>query len=178
MCIRDSREDDALLAPISAAQSAQLAAAGVTKWTGTSIGYAANSALVSNWNTTAALSQQTANQRIDNKLLDLGLSVRPADDLNVKGSLRYYDSANKGGYVAYNPLTGQFGRGFADGNGLANQDLVVGLMPGAVPGTAGSCYVPPGYSSNALIATCQFGLAGAVANGANIPVFGLSLIHI
>ncbi len=167
-----SREDDALLAPISAAQSAQLAAAGITKWTGTSIGYAANSALVSNWNSTTALSQQTANQRIDNKLLDLGLSVRPVDDLSIKGSLRYFDSANKGGYVAYNPLTGQFGRGFVDGNGLGNQDLVVGLAPGATPGTAGSCYVPPGSSSNALIATCQFGLAGAVATGANIPVFG------
>ena len=167
-----SQQNDELLAPISAAQSAQLAAAGITKWVGTSIGYAANSALISNWNTTAALSQQTANQRIDNKVQDLGLSIKPVEDLSVKGSLRYFDSANKGGYVAYNPLTGQFGRGFVDGNGLGNQDLVVALAPGATPGTAGSCYVPPGYTSNALIATCQFGLAGAVATGANIPVYG------
>ena len=167
-----SRQDDELLAPISAAQSAQLAAAGITKWTGTSVGYAANSALISNWNTTAALSQQTSKQRIDNKLMDLGLSVAPSDDLHAKASLRYYNSANSGGYVAYNPLTGQFGRGFVDGNGLANQDLVVGLKPGATPGTAASCYVPSGFASNALIATCQFGMAGVVATGANIPVFG------
>ena len=174
LSLGSSRQNDDLLAPISAAQSAQLAAAGISKWIGTSIGYAANSALVSNWNTTAALSQPTANQRIDNKLLDLGLSLAPTDDLRVKGSLRYHDAANKGGYLDYNPLTGQFGRGFVDGNGLGNQDLVVGLKPGATPGTAGSCYVPPGYASNALIATCQFGLAGAVATGANIPVFGQS----
>lgn len=167
-----SRQDDDLLAPISAAQSAQLAAAGITKWTGTSVGYAANSALVANWNSTGALSQQSSRQRIDNKLLDLGLSVAPGNDLHVKGSLRYYNSANMGGYVAYNPLTGQFGRGFVDGNGLANQDLVVGLKPGTTPGTAGSCYVPAGFASNTLIASCQFGMAGVVANGANIPVFG------
>ncbi len=167
-----SRQNDDLLAPISDAQNAQLTAAGVTNWTGTSIGYAANSALISNWNTTAALSQSSAKQRIDTTLVDLGLSLRPGDVLGVKASYRYYDSANHGGYTAYNPLTGQFGRGIADGNGIANQDLVVGLAPGATPGTAGSCYVPPGYSANALIATCRFGLAGAVANGANVPAFG------
>ena len=169
-----SRQNDDLLAPISDAQNVQLASAGVTTWTGTSIGYAANSALISNWNTTAALSQTTGKQRIDTTLVDLGFSLRPSDALGVKASYRYYDSANHGGYVAYNPLTGQFGRGIADGNGIANMDLVVGLAPGAASGAAGSCYVPPGYASNALIATCRFGLAGVVTNGANVPVFGQS----
>jgi hypothetical protein len=167
-----SRQNDDLLAPISDAQNAQLGAAGITNWTGTSIGYAANSALVSNWNSTAALSQTSGKQRIDTTLVDLGFSMRPSDELAVKASYRYYDTANHGGYTAYNPLTGQFGRGIADGNGIGNQDLVVGLAAGATPGTAGSCYVPPGYASNTLIATCQFGLAGSVANGANVPVFG------
>ncbi|MCX7176940.1 MAG: MtrB/PioB family outer membrane beta-barrel protein [Proteobacteria bacterium] len=167
-----NRQDEALLAPISLAQNAQIAAAGLTTWLGNNIGYAANSALVSNWNTTAALSQQTSRQRIDNKLIDLGLSLRPIDDLLVKGSVRGYATANKGGYMAYNPLTGQFGRGFVDGNNLTALDTVVGLKPGATPGTAGSCYVPPGFSSNALIATCQFGLAGAVTTGTNVPIFG------
>ena len=167
-----NRQNDALLAPISAAQNAQFAAAGITTLAGNSIGYAAGSGLVSNWNTTAALSQQTAKQRIDNKLIDLGLSFRPIDDLGVKGSFRSYETVNKGGYMAYNPLTGQFGRGLADGNNLTGLDTIVGLKPGAVPGTPGSCYVPPGYPTNALIATCQFGLAGVVANGANVPVFG------
>ena len=169
-----NRQNDDLLAPISPYQNAQLSAAGITNLIGANPGYAA-SGLVSNWNTTAALSQPTAKQRIDNKLIDLGLSFKPVDDLNVKGSFRSYETVNKGGYMAYNPLTGQFGRGFADGNGnglSGGLDAIIGLRPGATPGTAGSCYVPPGFASNALIATCQFGLAGVVANGSNVPVFG------
>ncbi len=164
-----NRQNDDLLAPISAAQNAQLAAAGVKTLGGSANpGYATGTTLVSNWNTTAALSQQSALQRIDTALLDLGLSVKPADALSMKGTLRYFDSANKGGYTAYNPLTGQFGRGIADGNGSVS-DTVVGLQPGSLPGTAGSCYVLPGY---AAVPGCTFGLAGAVANGANIPVYG------
>ena len=166
-----SQQNDNLLAPISAAQNAQLAAAGITTFGGTStnVGYAAGTSLVSNWNTTAALSQQTAKQRIDTALLDLGLAVKPIDDLSMKGSFRYYDTANQGGYTAYNPLTGQFGRGVADGNSLTGLDAVVGLKPGATPGTPGSCYVPPGYPA---VAGCTFGLAGAVTSGSNTPVFG------
>jgi hypothetical protein len=164
-----NRQDDNLLPPISPAQNADLAAAGVTTLTGTNIGYAANTALVSNWNTTAALSQQTSKQRIDNKLIDLGLSVKPSDDLNMKGSLRYYETDNRGGYMSYNPLTGQFGRGLADANGLTNLDVIVGLRPGAAVNTIGNCYIPAGYPA---VAGCTFGFAGTVANGANVPVFG------
>jgi hypothetical protein len=121
-----SQQNDDLLAPISASQNAALAAAGITQLASTSIGYASNvPALVSNWNTTAALSQQTAKQRIDNTMLDLGLSIKPTDALSMKGTMRYFDSNNKGGYMAYNPLTGQFGRGIADGNGTG-LDLIVG----------------------------------------------------
>ncbi len=177
-----SQQNDDLLAPISAAQNAQLAAAGITQF-GTATaglanaGYASGSALVSNWNTIAALSQATSKQRIDTALLDLGLAARPTDKLNLKGSVRYYDTANKGGYTAYNPLTGQFGRGPADGNG--GMDLIVGLAPGAIwNGTtwgAGSCYSPAGYPT---APACVFGAPAAaggaalVANGSNIPVFG------
>jgi hypothetical protein len=175
-----NRQNDDLLAPISAAQSADLAAAGVTTLSGNSAGYAVGSAaynnamLVSNWNTTAALSQPTAKQRIDNKLLDLGLSLKPIDDLSVKGSFRMYETVNKGGYMAYNPLTGQFGRGFADGNNLTNLDAVVGLRPGATPGTANSCYIPAGYPAVPgciFVGTAAAATAGS-ANGANVPVFG------
>jgi hypothetical protein len=122
--------------------------------------------LVSNWNTTSALSQQTSKQRIDNTMLDLGLSIKPTDALSMKGTMRYFDSNNKGGYTAYNPLTGQFGRGLADGNGTG-LDLIVGLQPGATPVTPGSCYVPPGYPA---VPGCTFGLTPA--NGSNIPVYG------
>ena len=154
-----SQQNDALLAPISASQNAALAAAGITQLSATSMGYT-TPALVSNWNTTAALSQQTSQQRIDNTMLDLGLSIKPTDALSMKGSMRYYDSDNKGGYMAYNPLTGQFGRGIADGNGTG-LDLIV------APGAAGGCYVPPGYPA---VPGCSFGTPAA--NGANVPVFG------
>jgi hypothetical protein len=170
-----SLQNDDLLAPLSAAQNRDLAANGITAFGGSAAsGYATGSALVSNWNTTAALSQLTSKQRIDTALTDLGLSIRPTDDLSVKGSWRYYDSANKGGYMAYNPLTGQFGRGPVDGN--AGMDFIVGLQPGTTPGAVGSCYIPPGYAANATTAGCRFGVtpggATAVANGANIPVYG------
>ncbi|HEX8961770.1 MAG TPA: MtrB/PioB family outer membrane beta-barrel protein [Rhodocyclaceae bacterium] len=166
-----NRQDETLLPPISPAQNADLMAAvpgGLATFGGTTtnVGYANGTALVSNWNTPAALSQQTAKQRIDNKLLDLGFSMKPLDDLNVKASFRTFETVNKGGYTAYNPLTGQFGRGVADGNN-ANMDVVVGLAPGATPLALGSCYIPPGYPA---VNACRFGLVAA--NGANIPVFG------
>jgi hypothetical protein len=166
-----SQQNDDLLAPISAAQLADLQRNGITQFAGTStnVGYVAGSALVSNWSTTGALSQLSAKQRIDTAMLDLGLSVKPTDALSVKGSFRYYDTANKGGYTAYNPLTGQFGRGVADGNN-ANMDVVVGLQPGTLPLSAGSCYIPPGATANALTNTCKFNLV--FNNGSNIPVNG------
>jgi len=171
-----SQQDDALLAPISGAQLADLQRNGITQF-GNGIaagqanpGYATGTSLVSNWSGVNALSQQTSKQRIDTTLLDLGLAMRPLDALSMKGSFRYFNSDNKGGYTAYNPLTGQFGRGIADGGGSVS-DAVVGLQPGKLPGAAGSCYVPPGYA-RPVPDTCVFGLAGTVVNGANIPVFG------
>jgi hypothetical protein len=160
-----NRQDDNLLPPISAAQNAQLA--GITTFAGTTpnIGYANGTAWVANWNSIAALSQTTAKQRIDNTLVDLALSLKPTDALSLKGSLRYYDTENKGGYMAYNPQTGQFGRGVVDANGT--MDVIVGLQPGTTPGNAGSCYVPPGYPA---VSGCKFGLVQA--NGANVAVFG------
>jgi hypothetical protein len=162
-----NRQDDDLLAPISSAQNANLSDAGVTAFGGsTNTGYATGSSSVANWNTVNALSQKTAKQRIDNKLLELKLSLRPTDKLSTNVFTRYYETDNKGGYMAYNPLTGQFGRGVADGNN-ANMDAIVGLQPGATPVTAGSCYTPPGYPA---VPGCTFGLPAA--NGANVPVFG------
>ncbi|MFZ2161197.1 MAG: MtrB/PioB family outer membrane beta-barrel protein [Sideroxyarcus sp.] len=155
-----NRQDDTLLAPISAAQSADLANAGVTTLIGANVGYAANTMLVSNWNTTDALSQKTAKQRIDNKLVDLGLSMSPVNDLNVKASYRFYETDNKGGYTAYNPLTGQFGRGPSTGNGTGAADLVI------APGGGGTCYTLPGYPA---VPGCS---SATLANGANVAVYG------
>ena len=160
-----NRQNDALLAPISAAQNADLAVAGVTTLTAANPGYAANTALVSNWNTIAALSQPSAKQEIDNKLVDLGLSLKPVDDLSVKGNYRFYETVNKGGYTAYNPVTGQFGRGPATGNGTGAFDAVVGTLGGI------GCYVLPGYPAN----PSNNGIACSAAtlvSGVNVPVFG------
>lgn len=61
------------------------------------------------WNTIAALSQQSANARIDTGLVDLGLSLVPADKLTVRATLRHYENHNHTNYTAFNPQTGQFG---------------------------------------------------------------------
>lgn len=47
------------------------------------------------WDTTGSLSRLSANTRIDTRLVDLTLSLKPTDDLTVKGKARYYDSENK-----------------------------------------------------------------------------------
>ncbi|WP_374488679.1 MtrB/PioB family outer membrane beta-barrel protein [Zoogloea sp.] len=79
----------------------------------------------SNWNTTAALSQQSTEAAIDTKLIDLNLSLVPVDKLTLRSKLRYYETANKTRYVAYNPLTGQYGylqMGGGHGTFIATQD--------------------------------------------------------
>lgn len=161
-----NRQNDALIAPISSAMNADLTAAGVTTLAGANAGYANGTALVSNWNTTNALSRQNSGQRIDNKMVDLGLSLKPVDDLGVKGFYRFYETLNKGGYIAYNPLTGQFGRGPSTANAVGTVETVI-----APSGTGTGCYTLPGYST----AVSNNGVncsAATLANGANIPVFG------
>ena len=68
------------------------------------------------WNTTAALSRQSANANIDTRLVDLGLSLAPADKLTIRGTLRHYGTVNHTNYTAFNPQTGQFGYLIQDTN--------------------------------------------------------------
>jgi MtrB/PioB family decaheme-associated outer membrane protein len=68
------------------------------------------------WNTTAALSQPSANARIATRLVDLGLALTPADKLTIRGTLRHYETANDTSYTAFNPQTGQFGYIIQDTN--------------------------------------------------------------
>jgi hypothetical protein len=119
-----------------------------------------------NWNTTAALSQQTANADINTKLLDLGLTLNPVTPLNVKGKVRYYETQRPNTYTAYNPLTGQYGYFGLDGT-LNN--LVVSGNPAAA-GVAGSCLTPGGtpFVPPAGAPACTFpGIAavGAIGQG-------------
>ena len=168
-----SRQDDTLMMPIDPSQSSQISAAmGSTVAQGIqNAGYATNSLNLNNWNGVNGmpLSQSSGKQRIDTTLLNLGLAFTPVDDLDIKGDYRYYKTDNKGGYMAYNPLTGQFGRGFRNSTAF---DLVVGSS--GAPGAIGvPCYVPPGFPA---VAGCTFngnaGVAGQSTNNpANIPVF-------
>ncbi|MES2404006.1 MAG: MtrB/PioB family outer membrane beta-barrel protein [Pseudomonadota bacterium] len=61
------------------------------------------------WNTSAALSQQTANARIDTGMLDAKITLHPSPKLGWHAGLRWYREDNKTNYLAFNPLTGQYG---------------------------------------------------------------------
>ncbi|AFL75358.1 MtrB/PioB family outer membrane beta-barrel protein [Thiocystis violascens] len=74
---------------------------------------------LNNWNTTGALSKQSADAEIDTQLFDLGLVMRPTAKLDLNGKIRYYATDNKTDYQACNPLTGQWGRLLNDGSGGA-----------------------------------------------------------
>ena len=71
------------------------------------------------WDTVTSLSQPTANLKVDISMADFGLSLKPVDDLDVKGKIRYYETQTNSNYQACNPLTGQFGRLTNDGSGAA-----------------------------------------------------------
>ena len=71
------------------------------------------------WNTTAALTQPTANARIDSTLANVRLVVNPTPALALTGNVRYYETDNSTAYTACNPLTGQWGRLLNDGSGAA-----------------------------------------------------------
>jgi hypothetical protein len=168
-----SLQDDHLLNPMDTTQSDQIAAAmGSTVIRGVNNpGYATNTLDLNNWNGVngSPLSRTTAHQRIDATLANVGLTMKPASILDIKADFRYRGTLNKGGYTAYNPLTGQFGRGFRNSTGF---DLVVGSAgdPGA---TGVPCYAPAG---SAAPSGCTFnGNAGVTGqstnNPANIPVF-------
>jgi hypothetical protein len=156
-----SQQNDKLLLPVDPTQSSQIAAA-----FGSSIipginnpGYAINTLDLRNWDGTngSPLSQSSANQRIDTRLFNLSLSLQPNADLSLKADARHQGTVNRGGYLAYNPLTGQFGRGFRNSSAF---DLVVGSAgePGAINV---ACLTPAGF---APVAGCRFnGNLGGVA---------------
>ncbi len=74
------------------------------------------------WNTTAALTRQTADAQIDATLANVRLVVNPTSALALTGNIRYYETDNSTAYTACNPLTGQWGRLLNDGSGAAIVD--------------------------------------------------------
>ena len=89
------------------------------------------------WNTTAALSQNSADALIDTYLFQTGVNVNPWNKVTLRGKLRYYEEKNETDYTNFNPLTGEFGYIALDGG-------PGGVVPGASgifePGVAGSLW--------------------------------------
>jgi MtrB/PioB family decaheme-associated outer membrane protein len=70
---------------------------------------------LSEWNTTAALSQDSANADIDTLLLNASLRTNFWKPLRLEARYRYYDQDNDTRYLAFNPLTGEYGYIVTDG---------------------------------------------------------------
>jgi hypothetical protein len=99
------------------------------------------------WDTLASLSKQSAGAKIDSKLADVSLSLKPASGLDVKAKVRYYETNNGLEYLACNPLTGQWGRLINDGSGAAIVNTAAYLVPGVrcnIAATAALNVVPSG----------------------------------
>lgn len=74
------------------------------------------------WNTTSALTKQSADAEIDTQMFDIGFVMRPTTKLDVNAKFRYYATDNNTDFIACNPLTGQWGRLY--NNGTANNFAV------------------------------------------------------
>lgn len=116
-----------------------------------------------NWNGVngTPTSRATSGMRIDTELLNLALSLHPVDDLNLKGSLRHYETKNKSGiYYAYNPLTGQWGYGNQEGafnsvSPLASNGVGCQPAPGftMVAGCTGAAYAAAAFANSRDLAS-------------------------
>lgn len=93
------RQNDALLAPTTCVGTGGIFIAPPVNYT----------FQCANWNTTAALSRKNANARIDTGLLDARVSFHPTAAFGWHAGLRWYREDDKTRYLAYNPLTGQYG---------------------------------------------------------------------
>ncbi|MEO5560598.1 MAG: MtrB/PioB family outer membrane beta-barrel protein [Dokdonella sp.] len=98
-------QNDALIAPIDCQGVFGIGLAGSLQL-GPQNPYLNNCA---NWNTTAALSRPTADMRIDTTLVDARIVLQPGSDWTVRGGLRFNREDYRNVYLAFNPLTGQYG---------------------------------------------------------------------
>jgi Putative outer membrane beta-barrel porin, MtrB/PioB len=63
----------------------------------------------SQWNTPAALSQSSADVNMHNTLAEMTLVLRPRNDLDVNGGLKFYRQDYLNDYVSFNPSNGDYG---------------------------------------------------------------------
>lgn len=62
-----------------------------------------------NWNSTAALSRTSANLKIDTTMFSARVVLQPTGQVTWRGDVRFDRQDYRGDYVAFNPLTGQYG---------------------------------------------------------------------
>lgn len=62
-----------------------------------------------NWSTPAALSQRRADLKIDTTMMAARIVLQPSYRVTLRGDLRYDEQDYRGDYIAFNPLTGQYG---------------------------------------------------------------------
>jgi hypothetical protein len=77
----------------------------------------------SQWNTTAALSQKSANMLIVTTLTQATLVLQPTSDVSVRGGAKYYREDYRNQYVNYNPENGDYGY-------VAENGAQAGIVPG------------------------------------------------
>jgi hypothetical protein len=144
------RQDESLLAPTAFPLTGGTVTAGGVP-------------LADMWNTTSALSRQSADLQVDTAMADLTLSIRPATGLDVRGKVRYQEASYSGQYDSCNPLTGQWGRILNDGSGLSlvTTNTTAGVNPA---GTSANAYNAVGCNLAAAMAL------GLVPVAGNIPV--------
>ncbi len=115
------------------------------------------------WNTTAALSRDSAEAEIDSLMLDLGMTMQPTSKIGLRGKLRYQSTDNKMDYQACNPLTGQWGRLLNDGSG--GNFVIPNPTPGNNPaGTSPFAYDNVGCNLAAARAL------GLVPSSGSVPI--------
>lgn len=123
------------------------------------------------WNTLNSLSKQNAGAQIDSRLVDLGLALKPADKLEVKGKLRYYETDNSTEYLACNPLNGQWGRLTNDGSAaqMVNALQASGAAMTAGQATALSTFMATNGCNAAALAN-YLAASGLVPAAGNINI--------
>jgi hypothetical protein len=93
------RQDDRLRAPVSCTGMGGIFIPPATDFTFD----------CADWNTTAALSTDTADARIDTHMLDVRAAFRPGSLFGWRARLRHEGENNRTSYLSFNPLTGQYG---------------------------------------------------------------------
>lgn len=114
-------QDDELIAPIDCQGTFGVDTAG-TGVPGPNNPFLYNCA---DWNTPAALSRRSADLRIDTALFDGRFSVQPSSAWLLRGGLKFEREDYRNTYLAYNPLTGDYGY-------IAENGAMASILPGVV----------------------------------------------